>query len=159
VASDDLTIELKGVKELLTKMALMREMRPLRDLLTKAGLLGQRTAREGAPHDTRTLARSIALDVQPFAARVYTPLNYAPVMEYGRRAGAKMPPPHVLSGWARRHGIPQSALFVIARAIGRRGIKGRFFMAKAKQTVEAALPSMLNEMARKLEAIWAGGKR
>jgi hypothetical protein len=32
-------------------------------------------------------------------------------------------------------------------------------MAKAKQTVEAALPSMLNEMARKLEAIWAGGKR
>ena len=50
---------------------------------------------------------------------------HAAVTEYGRTAGAKMPPPNALRGWARRHRMLdglndkeiESILFVIARAI------------------------------------------
>lgn len=113
-----------------------------RKMMYDLGLLAQLTARREAPKDTGTLRRSIMLQATPVMARVSTPLVYAPVMEFGRRPGAKMPPPRVLLGWARRHGfgIDSGTLFVIARAIGRRGLKGHFYMQKASAAVRAALP-------------------
>lgn len=52
-----------------------------------------------------------------------------PTIEHGRKAGARMPPPTALSLWVQRVlGItgPQikRVAFVVARSIGRRGIKG-----------------------------------
>lgn len=110
-----------------------------------AVLLAEQVAKDGAPRDTGTLGRSIVSDVQPMQARIYSPLVYAAVMEAGRRPGARMPPPAALAGWARRHGRDTSpgGLFVLARAIGRRGIAGRFFFRAAVQAVEAQLPSLL----------------
>ncbi len=61
-----------------------------------------------------------------------------------------MPPPSSLAGWASRHGFPASALFVLARAIGRRGIKGRFYMRAGKNAAQAKMPSLLAAMARKI---------
>ncbi len=149
-----LNVDIKGVQELLNKMATLQKFQPLNKLLTDAALIAQREARSATPQDTRTLARSIALDVQPFSARVFTPLAYAPVMEYGRRPGGPMPPPDALGGWLRRHGIPLSAAFVVARAIARRGIKGRFFMQKGKDAVQSALPRLISDMEARLKAGW-----
>jgi glycyl-tRNA synthetase beta subunit len=116
-----------------------------RSLLKKASLFGERAAREGAPRDTSALARSIVSESSESSARVFTPLNYAMTVEEGRRPGAKMPPPEALRGWARRHGF-QGSLFVLARAIARRGIKGRFFMKAATQKVNQKMPDWMREL-------------
>lgn len=150
------TIDLKNYQEILAKMAQQAKFDPLKKLLNKAALLGQRTARENAPRDTAALQRDIQIEMQPFSSRVFTTLTYAPVMEFGRRPGAKMPPPGVLQGWMRRHGFLGSE-FVLARAIAKRGIKGRFFMKAAKDKVEAELPNMLDDMKAEVEAQWGGG--
>jgi hypothetical protein len=111
-----------------------------------ATLRAEQVARDGAPRDTATLARSITSEVHGLSARVYSPLVYAGVMEAGRRPGAKMPPPAALAGWARRHGYTGS-LWVLARNIGRYGSPRNrarmFFFRAAAQTIEAELPSIL----------------
>jgi hypothetical protein len=53
--------------------------------------------------------------------------RYAGVMEYGRRPGSAPPPTAALIPWVLRHGMPVSAAYPIARAIGRRGLRGHFF--------------------------------
>lgn len=40
------------------------------------------------------------------------------------------PPPEALRGWARRHGIPEDALYPLARAIGRRGLRPLKYLEK-----------------------------
>lgn len=112
-----------------------------------ATLLAEQVAKDGAPRDTGTLARSIVSELQPTSARIYSPLVYAAVMEAGRRPGARMPPPGALAGWARRHGFSQGSLFVLARNIGRRGIQGRFFFRAAAEAIQAQLPALLQRAA------------
>lgn len=47
---------------------------------------------------------------------------YAVYVHEGRRPG-RMPPIAKMEEWARRHGFPAGSGFMVARAIGRRGIK------------------------------------
>lgn len=90
-----------------------------------------------------------------FRGEVFTPLVYGIVVERGRRAGAKAPPIAPIIFWVRRKKIVftrvlksgktvplsiESTAFLIARAIGRRGIKGKFMFEKG---FEAALPHVL----------------
>jgi hypothetical protein len=130
--------------------------RPLREELDQLSLLAQARVREGAPKDTGALRRSFLREVRPLGARVYSQLVYAPVMELGRRPGARMPPPEALRGWARRHGFgtSRSALFVLARAIARRGIKGRFYMRAAAEAVQQAMPTALARIAARISGRW-----
>ena len=83
---------------------------------------------------------------------IVTPLHVL-VLDQGRRPGAPPPPSDVIESWARRR-IGQSGLgFVIARSIGRRGIKPRRFFRKAARTVlrEQNIPrAFANIMRRKL---------
>jgi hypothetical protein len=82
---------------------------------------------------------------------------YANVMEIGRRAypanegaNAHMPPIQALRGWATRHGIPEDRLFVVARAINRRGITGRLFMQRAADSLNQQMPSIIARVMRDL---------
>lgn len=52
-------------------------------------------------------------------------------IEYGRQAGRAMPPRGALLDWLARHSIPVHAEFAVRRAIARRGIPPRPFMAPA----------------------------
>jgi hypothetical protein len=61
--------------------------------------------------------------------RVGTRVEYGPYIEWGRRPG-KMPPVSIIEEWAARHGMPGMG-FVIARAIGRRGLKAKRVMERA----------------------------
>lgn len=153
-----LTIEIKGLDRILRTVRDEPRLivAPLRSAMEDLSLLAQREAIANAPRDTAGLQRSIMREVKPMMARVYTNLQYAPVMEYGRRPGGRMPPPEALAGWARRHGFPQEALFVLARAIARRGIKGRFFFRKAHDAVERALPARIQQLANEIERQWGG---
>ena len=71
-----------------------------------------------------------------------------------------MPPPSALAGWARRHGFEttRGALFVLARGIARRGFRGRFFMAKGRQSVQKALPAKLKKASDQIERSWGQGR-
>lgn len=70
---------------------------------------------------------------------IATPSFYAPPVEYGRRPG-RMPPPAALRLWAQRVLGDASLAFVVARAIGRRGTRGRFMF---REGFRAARPRVL----------------
>ena len=60
---------------------------------------------------------------------------YPSVMEFGRKPGAKMPPPGALERWVWLVLKPPKKMvkgvaFVVARAIGKKGIKGKRFLQK-----------------------------
>jgi len=132
---------------------------PIAKMFNMAAVIAERTARKGAPSDTGALKRSLTVETTPLSARVFSVLPYAIVMEQGRRPGARMPPPSALAGWARRHppkGGGKSSLFALARHIGKRGIKGRFFMKAAKDDVERQLPSLIDKAAREIANRWKG---
>lgn len=144
------TVEAIGLPGIRRKIGVMADLKPVAETIDEASLFAQGVAVQGAPRDTAGLQRSIQRDVSPFSASVYSIQKHASVMEFGRRPGAKMPPPSALEGWARRHGFA-GGTFVLARSIARRGIKGRFFMKAAREATIRELPRMLNRLAARLE--------
>ena len=150
-----LTVEIVGLEELGKKLRSPLFKKPLKRLLTDASNIGEKVARAKAPKDTSSLTRDIRAEVRSLSARVHAPRNleYYRVMEEGRRPG-KFPPLSAISAWATRKGIPQGAVYVIARAIARRGIKGRFFMRQGKVAVEKAMPGLLRRMGRAVGLKW-----
>lgn len=62
---------------------------------------------------------------------VASPDDWFPALEYGRRAGARMPPQVDIEEWMAAVGIEQSAQFVIRRAIARRGLPALHIMRNA----------------------------
>lgn len=106
------------------------------------------------PVDTHTLQRSITHEVTTSGAdvtgRAGTNLVYAPVVEYGRSAGAAMPPPAALTGWMRRHGIDEKYAFVVAQSIARRGTRPKPYL---KPALDKNRPAITREMAAVLQRI------
>lgn len=138
------TIDISGAIEAAKRMedpALISE--PANDLVRSVALVVERAAREGMPKDTSEGARSIAATVNGYEATVTSPLVHVAVMDQGRRAGGRMPPKGALLGWMRRHGIAPELEFVVRRGIARRGIRGRFFYAKAEEKGRSELPSLV----------------
>lgn len=92
----------------------------------------------GSPgvHDTGYYKRAWKYEVGASRITIYNAAPYAGVIEDGRRAGSKAPPSDVLVTWVRRKlKVPKaearSVAFVVARAIGKRGLKGRHVLADA----------------------------
>jgi len=73
------------------------------------------------------------------AAEVYSPNPVAAALEFGTApAGAlkqHMPPSSALVGWVRRHGMPESAAYAVARKIALRGIRARPWLSTAHTTI------------------------
>lgn len=166
--SGPFSIEIQGVDELRGSLRRIRRLEPLRaEVLEPGAKLGQSVAKGAAPPSAGqyNVRGDIRRRVTARTARVFTTDGGARFIEYGRRPGLKLPP--VEGGsvywsdhfrlWAAALGIPKSRLFVLARAIARRGLKGRFFMRAGREAVAAALPGFLNNCARAFEAIWGKG--
>lgn len=97
-------------------------------------------AKRRVPVDLGTLRDSGVVDGPEIAASVLTvtlgfggpAAGYAVYVHEGTGPAvgrpAFMPPTSALRGWAQRHGIPESALFALARSIGRRGLTPRKFL-------------------------------
>jgi len=98
-----------------------------------AVLILERGVKVLAPVDTGRMRASIVPAVEQrfgkIVGRVGTPVEYAPHVEFGTRP--HMPPVAALQTWARRHGMNA---YVLARAIARRGTRGRFFFKRALET-------------------------
>src|SRR6185437_10486396 len=116
-----ISLTVEGLAQMLAKLTPDLYLPAVAQLMRDAALLGEQLARRNVleKSDTGALARSITSSYTDLTARVYVPMGqptavYAPVMEYGRTPGAKMPPPDALVGWMKRHGIDPKLKFVIA---------------------------------------------
>lgn len=87
-------------------------------------------------------------------ARLLNTAPYAPIIEEGRRPGARMPPPAVIERWAKRKlalspDEAAAAAFPIARAIAARGIPGKHLLREARPVL---VQVVTDEARRELEA-------
>jgi hypothetical protein len=116
--------------------------------------VGVDSARAGMPKDIGTGRTSIVSAQRGLMGVVSSPLAHVSIMDQGRRPGAKPPPTTALAGWASRHGF-RGSLFVLARSIGRKGIKGKFFYQKAADKMISAIPAGLAGISVKVQGAWA----
>lgn len=150
-------VDAQNAQAALTKApSLLR--RRIADALWRGALEVARDARSRAPKAFSTLTNAIlTTKIDDLHLQVDAGVNYAEAVELGRAPG-KMPGAG-LSEWVRQKtGLQGNALdrktFVIARAIGRRGIRPQPFMqpaAEAKasrvvQLVQAAVTSGVQEI-------------
>lgn len=163
MAAGALTIEVPNLASFLKKF----EYEPLiavpyRKGVTKLLLVVEGNARTYAkPHsgDRGELARSIKHELggvsgTSLSGRVFTDKLYAVPAEYGRKPGA-MPPVAAIGDWLRRHGGEESRAYVVARAIGRRGTIGIFYMKRAAEEGQQVAPKIFAEVADDIEKAWA----
>ena len=72
-------------------------------------------------------------------AEVAAPNPVAAAVEYGTAPAGELkqhfPPPKALKPWLRRHGMPESAAYVVARKIALKGIRARPWLSKAHDTI------------------------
>jgi hypothetical protein len=129
------------------------------EMMTDLGKVGRKAAKAKAPKDTGALRKSINFKASHTGLRLFSPLHYARYVELGRRAGARPPPPNVLHSWLRRHGIPVRAAYVVARAIGRRGLEGRFFMAAGMAAMKKLLPYDIKKAEKRVAQRFAKGAK
>ena len=82
-----MSIEIQGAEELLIKFSKMKDDAAIQKGMQQACALVEASAKEKAPADTGALRRSIASRIEGGGAAiqgiVYTPLEYAPYVEYG----------------------------------------------------------------------------
>ena len=76
-------IRLEGLEEVLGALDNLVDASNLNAALGKACALVERSAKQKAPKDTGELRRSITSKVDGTKGVVYTPLEYAPYIEYG----------------------------------------------------------------------------
>jgi HK97 gp10 family phage protein len=126
-----LTIQIVGADKLSASLGkAASSVNPeLKGALTKSLLLIESDARRNAVRDTGRLQNSITHSISGngLEGKVGPSVAYGLYVEMGRRPG-KPPPIAAVAAWAQRHGINP---FLVARAIGRKGIKARPFLVPA----------------------------
>lgn len=82
-----MSIKLEGLNEVLKGLNKLKDVKSYEKALQKACMLVERTAKQNAPKDTGELRNSITSKVEAdgdeLRGVVYTPLEYAPYIEYG----------------------------------------------------------------------------
>ena len=80
-----MSIELKGLEEVLDGLDIFTDIDRVERGLKKACAIVERAAKQKAQvgRGTGELARSITSDVKDLVGEVYTPLEYAPYVEFG----------------------------------------------------------------------------
>ncbi len=154
MSSFNLNVNMRGLRKLVKKADTAILRKPMRTFFTKTGVKVQGESRRRAPVDTGTLRNSIVYNVDkrplPLWVKIGSNKKYAPFQEFGTRP--HFPPPSALSTWARRHGLPSG--FLAARAIARRGIKGKEYMQKGLRASRESIKAYLADAAKAVEKAW-----
>lgn len=113
---------------------------PMAKELLRAGNRVRNEALPLVPVDENRLRADVHVELSAddrgnLSAWVGSRLRYAAAVHNGRGAGKAWPPPGVLLGWMRRHGIPREAEFAIRRKIGMEGTTGVPFLSTALRRV------------------------
>jgi hypothetical protein len=124
---------------------------PASHMVRDAASFAVRETRSGAPDGA--IANSISAVVKPMEARIHGS-GAAMAVEFGRHPGTPMPPTAALRTWAASKGLSEF-VYPIARAISRRGIKGRFFLRKAVAKLRnTELPRLRGKAAKEIGDEW-----
>lgn len=157
-------MNLKGLKEIKAKLTREALVLPIASRAIKElTAIAEAAAKLNAPRDSGGLVNSIVSEVAPLQGRVHIIGAYqshrARIIEFGRGAGKKQPPASSLALWASRHGFgsDKRGIFLLARSISRRGIKGRFFIKRARILTRRQMPRIVEQMGKEAEAIWGRG--
>jgi phage gpG-like protein len=125
--------------------------------MRQSALAVQRESAILAPVDTGRLRGSITTEIDkaviPQWAKVGPAVKYGKYVEFGRKPG-RMPPPSALIPWMKRHGIPASAAFLVARAIAKRGIKPKPYMHEGYKMALRTINGIWGRTARAIELRW-----
>lgn len=78
-----MSIKFEGLDEVLNSLDNLIDMANYSNGLEKACMIVERAAKQKAPKGTGDLRRSITSKVENLEGVVYTPLEYAPYVEYG----------------------------------------------------------------------------
>lgn len=146
-------IRIEGAERIKAKAGPQLFAKAVRNFLGKSALVIERRAKELTPVDTGRLRASFShsLDAAqvPLWARVGSSVKYAPFVENDTRP--HFPPLSAIEGWAHRHGmIP----FLVARAISKRGTKGKHMLKRAFEESQQKIKSLLNQMGREIKEDW-----
>ncbi len=140
----------------------LRKLRPelyrphIAKTLAEAALTGRNAARAGFDRGSPAI-NAVSTELRPLTARVFSamPKKRTVSIEEGRRPNEPLLHPDALRGWMRRTGAAVS-VWVIARGIRARGVKGRFFMKAAREKTALGLPLLVKKMARRIEIDFGG---
>lgn len=78
-----MSIEFRGLEEVLGELDVLTDFTKIEAALKKATMLVERSAKQNAPKGNGQLRNSIQSDVKDLEGVVFTPLEYAPYVEYG----------------------------------------------------------------------------
>ena len=164
----DFHVEVKGLDAFVAKFKGADKI--VTDELSKAGKRAGLAVEAGAkrlvPVDTGNLRRSITSVQAPFGTtvspmmvttRVGTNQPYAMAVEFGRGAGTTQPPTAPIAAWLERHGGDPKMAYVVARAIGRRGIPGRPYLTKAFAELQSKIRAEFDQVPKRIVARLSGG--
>ena len=76
-------VRLEGLEQIFELVDGVTDIRKVQGALRKACALVERSAKQNAPKDTGALRRSISSRVEGTTGIVFTPLEYAPYIEFG----------------------------------------------------------------------------
>jgi len=149
--ADDIVVKVEGLEELqkaLQKFPKEFE-RAAKEALGPGLAMLESGVKVGSPVDTGALRSSIGSQVvkgpgSTIIGKVGSSLEYAPyALEYGRKPG-RMPPSWALEEWAGRHGMSGMG-FVIARAIGARGLPAKRILSKTLEEKKDRVVKMFEQ--------------
>jgi hypothetical protein len=113
-----------------------------------ATITRQGTQRRPAPVNLGTYIRGWQAKEIDEGAVLFNDAPHAAIIEHGRRPGSRMPPVRVIAEWleqkmrgsvkGRKSRLQQASrlAFVVARAIGRRGLPAHRIMARTKRKLD-----------------------
>ena len=78
-----MSVRVEGIDALVAELNGLINEDKVQQGLTKACLIVERAAREKAPKDTGALKRSITHEIDGTTGIIFTPLEYAPYLEFG----------------------------------------------------------------------------
>lgn len=135
---------------------------PFKRAMSRILIAGQSAAREKAkPHsgDTGGTARSIDYRLSPepipLEGRLFSLHPAALPIDQGRRPG-RPPPSAIIGDWLRRHGGDPAMGFLVARAIGRRGTRGLFFMRAGLEAMKREMGPAVSRLSSEIAEAWRG---
>jgi hypothetical protein len=157
------TVEVKGMEEILKKLEPQFLSGPMGDFLKRSIITVQGKARVKSPVDTGLLRSSIGYEVDrgipPMLAKTGTSVFYAPYQEFGTGTfvGRRVhwPPGQALGLWAEKHGTLTGS--EIASIIGHHGgLRPRRFLRGGLEESLSAIRGFLADLGREIERKWRG---